>query len=50
MRLEGKNNAEAIEREQCVELLKAMLEIDPDERITPREVLTHPFITKDFLK
>ncbi|XP_030280905.1 homeodomain-interacting protein kinase 2-like isoform X2 [Sparus aurata] len=48
MRLEEKNNSEAVEREQCIELLKAMLEIDPDERITPSEVLTHPFITKDY--
>ncbi|XP_036951317.1 uncharacterized protein LOC119018069 [Acanthopagrus latus] len=46
MRLEEENNTEAVEREQCVELLKAMLAFDADERITPCEILTHPFITK----
>ncbi|XP_030288454.1 homeodomain-interacting protein kinase 2-like isoform X3 [Sparus aurata] len=45
-RLEEDNKTEAVEREQCIELLKAMLAFDADERITPREVLTHPFITK----
>ncbi|XP_030277579.1 homeodomain-interacting protein kinase 2-like isoform X2 [Sparus aurata] len=48
MREEEKNKDEAVEREQCIELLKAMLTIDPDERITPSEVLTHPFITRDY--
>ena len=38
------------EREQCIELLKAILKMDPNESITPREVLTHPFITTDYLK
>ncbi|XP_030269384.1 homeodomain-interacting protein kinase 1 isoform X1 [Sparus aurata] len=46
MRLEEDNKTEAVEREQCIELLKAMLAFDADERITPCEVLTHPFITK----
>ncbi|KAM8745400.1 homeodomain-interacting protein kinase 2-like isoform 2-T6 [Acanthopagrus schlegelii] len=46
MRLEEDNTTEAVEREQCIELLKAMLAFDADERITPREVLTHPFISK----
>ncbi|XP_068164942.1 homeodomain-interacting protein kinase 3-like, partial [Antennarius striatus] len=45
MRLEENNAAEAVEREQCIELLKAMLAMDPDKRITPQEVLQHPFIT-----
>ncbi|XP_036945387.1 homeodomain-interacting protein kinase 1-like [Acanthopagrus latus] len=47
MRLEEKNKTEAVEREQCVELLKAMLRVDAKKRITPKKVLTHPFITKD---
>lgn len=50
MRLEENNRAEAKEREQCIKLLKAMLKTDGDERITPYEVFTHPFITKDYLK
>ncbi|XP_030267146.1 homeodomain-interacting protein kinase 1-like isoform X1 [Sparus aurata] len=48
IRLEENNEAEAAEREQCIELLKAMLKTDEDERITPREVLIHPFFTKDY--
>ena len=50
MRLEEKNKTEAVEREQCVELLKAMLRVDAKKRITPKKVLTHPFITKDHPK
>ena len=48
----GKAEAEEREREreQCIELLKAILKMDPNESITPREVLTHPFITTDYLK
>ncbi|XP_030280731.1 homeodomain-interacting protein kinase 1-like [Sparus aurata] len=48
IRLEENNEAEAAEREQCIELLKAMLKMNEDERITPREVLIHPFFTKDY--
>ncbi|XP_030278368.1 ERI1 exoribonuclease 2 isoform X3 [Sparus aurata] len=48
MRLEKNNKTEVVEREQCVELLKAMLKVNADERITPPEVLTHPFITKNY--
>ncbi len=44
VRREMDNNTEAEEREQCIELLKAMLEMDPRKRITPSEVLSHPFI------
>ncbi|XP_068173985.1 homeodomain-interacting protein kinase 2-like isoform X2 [Antennarius striatus] len=47
MRLEDKNGFEAVEREQCIELLKAMLRMDPKKRITPDEVLNHPFIKTD---
>ena len=50
MHLEENNEVEAAEREQCIELLKAMLKMGEDERITPCEVLTHPFITKDYPK
>ncbi|XP_030290664.1 homeodomain-interacting protein kinase 1-like isoform X2 [Sparus aurata] len=46
IRLEENNLAEAEEREQCIELLKAMLTVAYWERITPRKVLAHPFITK----
>ncbi|XP_036934674.1 homeodomain-interacting protein kinase 1-like [Acanthopagrus latus] len=48
MRLEENNEAEATEREQCIELLKAMLKTGEDERIAPCQVLTHAFITKDY--
>uniref|UniRef100_A0A8C6V8X0 Protein kinase domain-containing protein n=1 Tax=Neogobius melanostomus TaxID=47308 RepID=A0A8C6V8X0_9GOBI len=33
------------EREQCVDLLKEMLQINPEDRITPEEIKKHPFIT-----
>ncbi|KAI3369730.1 hypothetical protein L3Q82_024397 [Scortum barcoo] len=46
MRLEEENGAEAEERDQCVELLKAMLTWDQKERITPKDILAHPFITR----
>lgn len=42
------NHANSVERDQCFELLKAMLKLDPKERITPGEVLKHPFITNSF--
>ena len=50
MRLEENNLTEAVEREQCIEVLKAMLTVVDWERIIPREVLTHLFITKDYPK
>ncbi|XP_067462125.1 homeodomain-interacting protein kinase 1-like [Thunnus thynnus] len=37
---------EAVDWEKCTELLKAMLKINEAERITPSEVLTHPFIAQ----
>ncbi|XP_036929526.1 homeodomain-interacting protein kinase 2-like isoform X2 [Acanthopagrus latus] len=49
MRLEKDNKNEIEEREQCIELLKAMLRVDAKERITPRGVLAHPFITNGSL-
>ena len=44
MRPEEDDKTEAAKREQCIELL-ATLAFDADERITPHEVLAHPFIT-----
>ncbi|XP_059188528.1 homeodomain-interacting protein kinase 2-like isoform X2 [Centropristis striata] len=38
------NSAEAADRKDCVELLKEMLQMDPKKRITPSEILQHPFI------
>ncbi|KAM8759568.1 uncharacterized protein AB9X84_007917 [Acanthopagrus schlegelii] len=47
----GKDNkTEAVEQRQCIKFLKAMMTFDADKRITPREVLTHPFITKVYPK
>lgn len=34
---------------QCVELLKVMLQVDASRRITPSEVLSHPFIAQSYL-
>uniref|UniRef100_A0A8C6T4X5 Protein kinase domain-containing protein n=1 Tax=Neogobius melanostomus TaxID=47308 RepID=A0A8C6T4X5_9GOBI len=39
------NKLEPIQREQCVELLKKMLQINPENRITPEEIKKHPFVT-----
>ncbi|CAJ1081983.1 homeodomain-interacting protein kinase 2 isoform X1 [Xyrichtys novacula] len=36
---------DANEKKECINLLKAMLQMDPSKRITPSEVLAHPFIT-----
>ena len=36
------------EREQCLELVKAMLQWDEKDRITPVEILNHPFITMNY--
>ncbi|XP_034530940.1 serine/threonine-protein kinase ppk15-like isoform X2 [Notolabrus celidotus] len=40
------NYVDAEEREQCNDLLQQMLRWNADERITPSQVLTHPFITR----
>ncbi|XP_030277895.1 uncharacterized protein LOC115584549 isoform X2 [Sparus aurata] len=37
------------EYEPCLALLRALLTTDPDDRITPSEVLKHPFITESDL-
>lgn len=42
--VKNKEGAEAAEWNQCFELLKAMLKINADERITAANVLAHPFI------
>ncbi|XP_051810180.1 homeodomain-interacting protein kinase 1-like [Acanthochromis polyacanthus] len=47
---ETDNPAEADERRECIELLKAMLQWDEDDRITPSGILNHPFITKSYLR
>ncbi|KAL7378482.1 hypothetical protein ABVT39_014504 [Epinephelus coioides] len=47
--LENLNTVGADEKRECIDLLKAMLQIDPSERITPSQVLTHPFITRGTL-
>ncbi|XP_072172100.1 homeodomain-interacting protein kinase 1-like [Diadema setosum] len=37
--------AEKADRREFVDLLKKMLTIDPDKRITPLEALSHPFVS-----
>ncbi|XP_047450729.1 homeodomain-interacting protein kinase 1-like [Mugil cephalus] len=49
VRRETDNATEADERKQCIELLKAMLQWDEKDRITPSGILNHPFITKSYL-
>ena len=49
MCLEENNLAEADEKRECIDLLKAMLKWDERERITPGEIFTHPFITRNHL-
>nr|XP_033472900.1 homeodomain-interacting protein kinase 1-like [Epinephelus lanceolatus] len=44
LHLDPNNSAEAVKRGQYIDLLKAMLKLDGTERISPTEVLTHPFI------
>ncbi|XP_044066305.1 homeodomain-interacting protein kinase 2-like [Siniperca chuatsi] len=43
------NSTDAADRSACVELLKEMLQIDPRDRITPSQILAHPFITRSYL-
>ncbi|KAK9514949.1 hypothetical protein VZT92_025630 [Zoarces viviparus] len=40
------NSADAADREACVELLKKMLQMEPRTRITPNNILAHPFIAR----
>ena len=37
--------ADRVDRRQFVDLLKRMLSLDQDFRISPKEALNHPFIT-----
>ncbi|XP_054860020.1 probable serine/threonine-protein kinase dyrk1 [Amphiprion ocellaris] len=46
---ETDNPAEADERRECIELLKAMVRWNEKDRITPSGILNHPFITKSYL-
>ncbi|XP_041967391.1 homeodomain-interacting protein kinase 3a isoform X1 [Alosa sapidissima] len=41
--------AEKADRREFVDLLKAMLLIDADQRLTPGDALTHPFLTMQHL-
>ncbi|CAJ1080540.1 homeodomain-interacting protein kinase 3-like isoform X1 [Xyrichtys novacula] len=43
---EGMNTHEPQQFKQCMELIKAMLKIDQHNRITPCDVLRHPFVTQ----
>ncbi|XP_069563783.1 homeodomain-interacting protein kinase 2-like [Brachyistius frenatus] len=46
--LEKEEDVVSEDAERCIELLKATLRVDVTERISPSQVLTHPFITEDF--
>ncbi|KAK7884520.1 hypothetical protein WMY93_027643 [Mugilogobius chulae] len=43
------NNAEHRDRTAFADLMKKLLDLDPDTRITPREALHHPFVTMEHL-
>ncbi|KAM6994210.1 homeodomain-interacting protein kinase 3-like [Tautogolabrus adspersus] len=47
--LENCNKRETVERRECIDLLKAMLMWDRNERIIPTDILNHPFITLSYL-
>ncbi|XP_056268302.1 homeodomain-interacting protein kinase 3 isoform X3 [Pseudoliparis swirei] len=50
MNLEGSDFlAEKADRQEFVSLLKKMLLVDAEERITPAEALSHPFVTMQHL-
>lgn len=36
---------EKLDRKEFIDLLKRMLALDQEQRITPNEALSHPFIT-----
>lgn len=44
--LEDDEDADVSECEQCVQLVKAMLTIDGADRITPKDILSHSFISR----
>lgn len=41
--------AEKADRREYIDLLKKMLTIDADKRITPMKTLNHPFVTMTHL-
>lgn len=41
--------AEKADRREYIDLLKKMLTIDADKRITPLKTLNHPFVTMNHL-
>ncbi|XP_018539063.1 homeodomain-interacting protein kinase 1 [Lates calcarifer] len=49
MDLDEEDLEEVTDRWESIELMKKMLQMDPRERITPKKVLRHPFITKSHL-
>ncbi len=49
-RLEGTDMlAEKADRRELIDLLKRMLRLDADKRITPTKTLAHPFVTMSHL-
>ncbi|XP_063758740.1 homeodomain-interacting protein kinase 3-like [Eleginops maclovinus] len=44
-----KNSPASEDRAACVELLQEILQVDQKERITPAQILTHPFTTRSYL-
>nr|XP_029137370.1 homeodomain-interacting protein kinase 2-like [Labrus bergylta] len=47
--LENCKKRETVERRECIDLLKAMITWDSNERIIPTDILNHPFITMSYL-
>lgn len=41
--------AEKADRQELIDLLKRMLRLDADKRITPTKTLAHPFVTMSHL-
>lgn len=41
--------AEKADRREFIDLLKRMLRLDADKRITPSKTLAHPFVTMSHL-
>ena len=41
--------AEKADRRECIDLLKKMLTLDADKRVTPVKTLNHPFVTMSHL-
>ncbi|XP_034066741.1 homeodomain-interacting protein kinase 1-like [Gymnodraco acuticeps] len=45
----NKTSFQAEDGNSCVELLQDMLQMDQKKRITPKQILAHPFITRSYL-